>query len=392
MFIIGVLCTLISPAADVPPGDRPSPDHQRAVELVKQLGHPRFAVRESAGKKLIELGESAVAALQDGTQSDDLEIRYRSGAVLGLLKDETWSRRSAAYVAGRESKGSRDLPLLAEWEKVVGSADPASRRFFADMLQMNGELFELTAASPARARFGLSSKCSQLSRDARMTLSPRGSYWPSLVPIHAHDVAAVLFVQTVVDRNRTSDMPVDIAPSLLLRTPFAGAATEDEEIGRVFRLLINAWIQSRPLTDHHAAFALTETAVLYPLPETIPQLVRIIKDDHWLSQAVRWQAIAGIERVGNARAIEALEELLTDPLPIAAGRGGIIQVRDCALGCLVNLKGKDPSEYGLTETIEWRVTGYNYSGSGTTTRLYGFANSEARVVAFGKWNQRFRNK
>ena len=392
MVIIQVLCTLVSPAADVPHVDPPNPDHQKAVELVKQLGHPRFAVRESAGKKLVEFGESAVAALEDGARSDDLEIRYRSAAVLRSLKDETWSSRSAAYVTGRESKGSRDLPLLTEWEKVIGSADPASRKFFADMLQMNGELFELAAASPARARFGLSSKCSQLSRDARMTLSPRGSYWPSLVPIHTADVAAVLFVQTVVDRNRTSDMHVEIAPSHLLRTPFAGAATEDEESGCVFRLLINAWMQSRPLTDDHAAFALTETAVLHPLPEAIPQLVRIIKDDLGLRLGLRCQAIAGIERIGNESAVEALEELLTDPLPIAAKRDGLIQVRDCALGCLVRLKGKDPNQYGLTEVIEWTVTGYNYSGSGTPTRLYGFATSEAREAAFRKWNQEFRNK
>jgi hypothetical protein len=55
-------------------------------ELVKQLGHQRFRVREEAMKKLADLGKAAVPALRAALKSDDPDLRLRAGLVLSKIE------------------------------------------------------------------------------------------------------------------------------------------------------------------------------------------------------------------------------------------------------------------------------------------------------------------
>jgi len=100
-------------AADPKSGDEGSSEHQKATALVKQLGDKRYATREAAAKQLIEMGPTAVAALTDGSKSDDEEVRNRSIALLPQAKAAEWKRRAAAYRADAEGK-KHDLPQLDE--------------------------------------------------------------------------------------------------------------------------------------------------------------------------------------------------------------------------------------------------------------------------------------
>jgi len=59
-----------------------------AVALVKKLGSEDYAVREEAQKKLVEMGEKAVPALEDALKSDDLEVRLRAGRALRAIGAE----------------------------------------------------------------------------------------------------------------------------------------------------------------------------------------------------------------------------------------------------------------------------------------------------------------
>lgn len=58
------------------------------AELVKKLGSDDYAVREEAQKKLIEMGEKAVPALEDALKSDDLEVRLRAGRAIRAIRGE----------------------------------------------------------------------------------------------------------------------------------------------------------------------------------------------------------------------------------------------------------------------------------------------------------------
>jgi len=59
-----------------------------AAALVKKLGSEDYAVREDAQKKLIEMGEDAVPALEEALKSDDLEVRLRAGRALRAIGGE----------------------------------------------------------------------------------------------------------------------------------------------------------------------------------------------------------------------------------------------------------------------------------------------------------------
>jgi hypothetical protein len=58
------------------------------AEIVKQLGSEDYAVREEAQRKLIEMGEKAVPALEEALKSDDLEVRLRAGRALRAIGGE----------------------------------------------------------------------------------------------------------------------------------------------------------------------------------------------------------------------------------------------------------------------------------------------------------------
>ena len=54
--------------------------------LVAQLGSARYAERESAAKKLLELGPDALNALRDARESKDAEVRTRANALLDKIE------------------------------------------------------------------------------------------------------------------------------------------------------------------------------------------------------------------------------------------------------------------------------------------------------------------
>jgi hypothetical protein len=93
--------------------DAPKPD---VAALVKQLGDDDYAVREAATKKLVELGESAVPALEKALKSEDLEVRLRAGRALRAI-------RGGKAPARPEEDGKPDpKSQLRDGARVVGTS------------------------------------------------------------------------------------------------------------------------------------------------------------------------------------------------------------------------------------------------------------------------------
>src|SRR5687767_4396970 len=98
------------------PGEAGTPEFETATALVKQLGHARYAVREAAARRLVEMGEAAVPALRGGARSTDEEVRTRCATLIPEVRAAEWARRAVAYRADAEGTRKHDLPLLADWE------------------------------------------------------------------------------------------------------------------------------------------------------------------------------------------------------------------------------------------------------------------------------------
>ena len=72
------------------PADHPSvnvnTDPQYVSKLIKQLGHPRYVLREQAQTELIKIGPQVLDALSAALLSDDIEIAMRARYLLTAIK------------------------------------------------------------------------------------------------------------------------------------------------------------------------------------------------------------------------------------------------------------------------------------------------------------------
>jgi len=60
----------------------------RVEQLIKQLGSPKFTVRDRAKKELEAMGPAALAALRKAAKSDDMEPARRAGELVKKLEDK----------------------------------------------------------------------------------------------------------------------------------------------------------------------------------------------------------------------------------------------------------------------------------------------------------------
>src|SRR5262245_54593788 len=86
--------------ADDQLGTTQSKDQAEAIErLIQQLGDLDFDKREEASRKLIEIGNAALRALERARKSDDLEIRGRAGALARAIQDRMKERATDEFFA-----------------------------------------------------------------------------------------------------------------------------------------------------------------------------------------------------------------------------------------------------------------------------------------------------
>lgn len=377
---VSVVALFFFPAAvlaDPKPGDDGTPEFRAAADLVRQLGDARFAAREAAAKKLVEMGAAAVPALRAAATSDDEEVRSRSAALLPRAEAVGWKRRADAFLADPAAHG--DLPLLAEWEKLAGKPDAGTRKLYSDMLAAAGSLMETAAADRKTALETLAAKAKA------MLGAARGG--GKQVEGSAGEVAAVLLVQAVLKDPRNSNRADEgrSEPLYLLANPAVAAALDDKQTGAAYRRLVVSWLDSRPADEHMSALYFALLAIRHPFPEADPALIRLATKHP--SVQVRWVALEALGRSGTVTATTKLTELLADKSTMYDNLGNKDaghQVRDCALAALAAGKGKDPAAYGLTSYMS---AGFWFGGTEdtVTVRLYGFESAAAREPGIKKW-------
>lgn len=88
-------------------------DTQDAAALVKKLGSDDYAVREEAQKKLVEMGDKAVPALEEALKSEDLEVRLRAGRALRAIGAQT---KHAEPVEASEAPAPGQAPARGQFQ------------------------------------------------------------------------------------------------------------------------------------------------------------------------------------------------------------------------------------------------------------------------------------
>jgi hypothetical protein len=367
---------VLATAASAAPGDPGTPEHAKAADLVKQLGHPRYPVREAAAKQLVEMGGAAAAALREGQKSTDEEVRARSATLLPQAIALDWQRKADAWVADADGRQKHDLPLLAEYEKVVGKLDAGSRTLFADMVRTSGPLLDLEQRDPANTIKALAARC-RLLLD---TVRTKEKQWDAPLA----EVAAILLVHA-----RHKDWPPTddraAAPYSLIANPTIAAAIRDKDLGPPIRKLLIHWIETRPPGDTMSGLYFGLLSYRQPFAEGVPQVVRLVKTA--VSPMVRVVALEALGRAGTDLSRKPLADFLTDTTLLYDDLGGEDarqQVRDAALAAVLNSREQKPTDFNLTGYFSMRLW-FGGEAEAVSLTVYGFESAAARTKGFEKW-------
>src|SRR5262245_171046 len=351
--LLVLLIALPVSAADPRPGEEGTPEFEKAAELVKQLGHARYAIRESAANLLMDWGGTAVPALTAGAKSDDEEVRSRCTKLLPQAKASDWKRRAAAFLADADRKERHDLPLLAEYEKAVGKLDAGSQKLFADMVRTNGELLAQAAADPKAVKAAVRARC----RDLLGLVMVGGKQ----VPADVGDLAALFFVHSGVGKD-PADWRATDHPAYLLGNPGLAEGMGDQDVGKALRRLVVRWAESRPTDDQASLQFFALAARSKPFPDAVPLLARLAKDKSAAVFNVRVLAIQALGKAADKAAITALDDLVKDDTPLfGRGNGEDYRLGDCAFGELVAASNKKVADYGITGSMG---IGFRFAGQG----------------------------
>jgi hypothetical protein len=367
-------------AADPKPDGAGTAEYKKAADLVQQLGHPQYAAREAAAKQLVDMGHAALAALRDGATSDDAEVRARSAALVPRAKAAEWKRRADAYVADAEAKQTHDLPLLADWDRLVGKPDAGTRALFAEVVRTNGDFLE-AAADRTKAADVCAARCEAVFEKLR---APTGQ-----LKAEVGDLAAVLFVDGLTPTTIT--VRTRVLPAWLLRNAGLMEALDAKGTGPGLRRLVVRWAEAQPANGPVRPIALAEFADLArqkPFPEAAPLLAKLAGDKttpRFLIQ--RLLAVEALGAVGGKEAAAALAELVPDATVMfrTGGPDGTDgpPFGDQALAASLRLHGKKVEDYGLTRTDHRFVPPFGKDH--IPMAVYGFPDAAARANAVQKW-------
>lgn len=379
MRLLFTLITASSLAAQHP-GDPGTPEHTKAADLVKQLGHPRFTAREAAAKQLVEMGGAAGAALRGGQKSADEEVRTRCAILLPRAQAEGWQRKAEAFLADTDGKQTHQLPLLPEFETAVGGAvkDPAVRTLFAEMARTNGEFLSAVAADRKAAPALVLAHGRALLDQTRAGTEP--------LKAQPADLAAVLFADACRgDRTAAGPNPADE----LIGNPGLAEVLDDKGTGPPMRRLLAYWADAgrdRRRTPDLQAFV--DLAGRKPFPEAVPALARTATDTGSHGMTARVPAIQALAKIDTKEARATLAGLLEEDTQVFNFDGKICLLGDSALAAAATQRGLALKEFGLSGPFE--IGFANRVGQVVQIRMvtfYGFDTAADRAKALRKWKE-----
>jgi hypothetical protein len=365
-------------------GDPPKSDPDVA-KLVKDLGSPRFAVRENAEQKLVALGSKARAAVQAGTKDADPEVARRCGAILPKVR----AAEREAFVA---EKHDWPAPAGMKFKEIVGDTTEA-RKLFALMTDDDhrANLADQAAADPEEAAKLYASRVARLAdleKDAVARFEGR------LFPVGA-DVL-------MRDASRAAVGPGETALVLFLGSlPRAAGAADPPEVERVLvagfadlvrgrqrvpaRKLFAAWLDRR--TGPAAIQSGLEAALYAGVAEAVPVARRLAADPK-APGAVAGTAALVLGHHGARADLSRLSALREDGRAylVLSGLPGEpdleLQVREVAAAMSLMLRGQDPGAHGFDQTRH--STWWAGPGPAGFTTPNPFELAEARAAALTK--------
>ena len=339
----------------------------RASALVSRLGHQEFAMRERAAAELIALELDAAAALKNGTQSRDREIRLRSTKLLGWISQIDLERRFERFKNDPDTEQDYGLPGWDAFREVVGDS-PESRAVFVSMHEEESQLLGQVGGNQKRLVDALADRCDQL----------RGQTIFGRVQVRLGTTATLLFVAT---RDGVEVSPlVQAVVFMACGGSSFGAAVESGPSREVLATLAERWIDRQP---PQATTNALDLGLSLGLKGCLPR-AREVFQSPVASLSDRIFACLCLCSFGDESDFARLETYLDDVNICVRGavNGEIVvtEMRDIALACLVRLAKQEPREFGFDRLELERRMVFNLAS-------LGFRDEQSRVRAIEAWRE-----
>ncbi|MBL8795010.1 MAG: hypothetical protein JNM56_13960 [Planctomycetia bacterium] len=312
----------------------PAAEHERAVELVRQLGSQSFNAREEASKKLMQLGRPAKQALLDGAKSLDLEVRTRCEQLLVDVLAADLKARVDAFIADKDGKVEHDLPGWKRYRELVGK-DAGSRELFAEMCRAHSRLLDEADADPK----AMGQKYLQEAQAMYQQI-----YQPAVGQrrqLTLADVATMLFIATDPEVP-VPDQARSFTVNLLYQPAFNNAVRNGPRTEQA-RKLLGAWIAQ---AQGQSAVQTLNLAIQFGLKEGLVLALKLIESKDFANG----MAITAVGKLGNKEHVPVLEKLLDNKTVVMNvnlnNKQGTTEVRDVALAVLIHLTGQQIKDYG----------------------------------------------
>jgi hypothetical protein len=336
-----------------------------ANELVLQLGHEEFAVRERAAARLVALEIDAMDALKVGRESPNREIRQRSTKLLATVGELDLQRRFAQFKQATDPTRDYGLPGWEDYRAIVGDT-PAARSIFVLMHENEPRLLQWKTGNGQGLSKALHSRSEQL-RSQAMFDRPR---------LELGSIAALMFVATRDDVQPTRMVQAVIYSAC--NGPRFQTAIKGGPNREVMAALTERWIEREPLSGIASAMYV---GLSHDLKGSLLR-AREVFDAKTTSVTDRSYACLCVAKFGDDTDIARLEKYLLDESicdqALVGGQVVSTKVQDIALFALLEVTGQESKGYGFTRQA---VDAKNVIERSSL----GFLDEERRAQAIAAW-------
>jgi len=346
--------------------------------LVQDLASKRFATRQAAMSRLIELGTDVVPALESALTTGNRELRFRAQRVLNAVEQNAYQLQLEAFMQSGEQ--AVDLPGWPEF-KVLNGESSTARRLFVLMCRAEPELMRNLGRPKVIISNVVAKRCKELQQIFRTY--KRDS-------IQLGTVAGLLFVGGL-DGIKVDDTSVKTIYSvcnydafrneMYIRNPNGTSQYRRTPRSNMLRQLFAVWMKHGQSWDAQMAFNL---AMQYDIRESLPRAIALVKAKNTPCHVAQI-ALVAVTRFGSLENILDLELRIDDKsfCGVQQRVGQKLhqtQLRDIALAGALLLADQNPREFGFPRISYTNQRQLNYS-------TVGFAEEAGREAARAKYEE-----
>ncbi|MDA0660547.1 MAG: hypothetical protein O2931_11645 [Planctomycetota bacterium] len=302
-------------------------------QLIAELGHQEFQVRQRATQQLAKFGLAAFTELEAAQSHADPEVRQRAGYILATVQKTQQHERLSRLRKG-EPISDDELPGWKLYVSVAGDS-AASRELFAAILQYEWGMIAAALKQPAKADEIVRERVSRL----RVVSGE----------VESLDVSALIAATMLLNCDETIQLhylALEKVIALIQGVPLRLSSDSDDPLRR---LLTASLIRAH---DRQTAVDFLVLGLRCGIPETM-SLARTIllpvanqKPVEAIDVNSIRVAMNTVRRFGTVEHVEWLQPHFADERPCFPHRAQI-QVRDLALVTAIDVIKEDPAKFGL---------------------------------------------